>query len=62
MNKSPCYDCKYRTLECHSTCVSYLEYRQVIDKAKQKRKYERDITGYIANNIYKFKKARNLPK
>ena len=62
MNKSPCYDCKYRTLECHSTCASYLQYRQVIDKAKQKRKYELDATGYIVNNIYKFKKARNLPK
>lgn len=61
MNKAPCRECKYRTLECHNICESYLEYRKVIDKAKRDRFKEIDATGYLVNNIYKFKKARNLP-
>ena len=61
MNKSPCLYCKYRNLSCHMNCESYLEYRKLIDRAKQDKLRELDATGYLVNNIYKFKKARNLP-
>ena len=62
MNRSPCLDCKYRELTCHSHCESYLQYRKVMDEIKEKRKHNSDATGYTVNNIYKFKKARNLPQ
>ena len=62
MNKSPCYNCKYRTLSCHMVWESYLNYKRVIDTAKQKERLESDYKSYEVNNVYKFKKARNLSK
>lgn len=29
ITKSPCYGCKERTAECHSTCERYLEYEEI---------------------------------
>ena len=60
MNKSPCYDCKYRTLSCHMVCESYLQYKRVLEVAKKKERLESDYRGYVVNTIYKFKKASNL--
>lgn len=62
MNKSPCYDCKHRTLSCHMVCRSYLNYKQVLDLAREKKRLETDYNAYEVNNIYKFKKARNLTR
>lgn len=60
MNKSPCLDCKNRSLYCHDTCKRYLKYRKLIDEARVERVKEMDVMGYTINNVYKFKKARNL--
>lgn len=64
MNKSPCLYCiekrKELGLYCHDICPEFQEYRKLIDKARAKRIKEMDVMGYTINNIYKFKKARNL--
>ena len=34
---SPCKDCPDRREACHDDCKRYVEYRQKIDQAKEKR-------------------------
>lgn len=41
-------------------CENYLQYKRVIEVAKGKERLESDYRGYEINNVYKFKKARNL--
>lgn len=62
MNKSPCYNCKYRTLSCHMVCEDYLKYKRIIESAKERRRFEAEAVGYTVDTVYKFKKARNLPQ
>ena len=62
MNKSPCLNCEDRSILCHDSCNKYKSYRDKADRVKKARRKELDADGYVVNNIYKFKKARNLPK
>ena len=34
---SPCYDCKQRTVGCHSKCDLYKEFTQELERVKQVR-------------------------
>ena len=62
MNKVPCLHCEHRDLTCHMGCEKYLQYRKIIDNAKESKVYENNIINYEICNIYKMKRARNLPQ
>lgn len=36
-NKSPCMYCKERTVECHSVCMKYLEFRKECKHENEER-------------------------
>ena len=48
--KVPCtYDCKNRSIYCHSYCEEYLKYRKLKDKFNNKRIKEIEFIGYSIN-------------
>ena len=36
--KQPCYQCKFRNINCHATCPEYKEYQKENEKLKKKIK------------------------
>lgn len=46
MTKSPCKDCKDRTIHCHDRCNDYQEYRVKMDKTKANRHQSSMNLGY----------------
>lgn len=58
----PCRECKFREVDCHSKCESYLEYRAKLDERNKERYKEIDTYSFVGDNVrtirYKMRKAR----
>lgn len=54
--KSPCKDCEYRVLGCHSTCAAYIEYNTSRKKEIETRDIRGDVHGYIKTNNNRIKR------
>jgi hypothetical protein len=44
--KSPCQNCAKRTVGCHSSCESYINFRNGIDNIKRKMKGDKEYERY----------------
>jgi hypothetical protein len=58
----PCRGCKFREINCHSKCESYLEYRRKLDEQNKERYKEIDTYRYVGDNVraikHKMRKAK----
>lgn len=58
----PCRGCKFREINCHSKCESYLEYRRKLDAQNKERYKEIDTYRYVGDNVrtikHKMRKAK----
>lgn len=52
-----CIQCINRKLGCHDYCEDYLEYKKVIEKAKEGREEEFEYSDYVSNRLWKEKRA-----
>lgn len=41
--QSPCLNCEYREVNCHSKCGSYLNYKELLEKDKERKN---DLNAY----------------
>lgn len=64
MINSPCFNCKNRKLNCHSTCTDYIAYHlyndhrnKVIHKNKMK---DVDFTDFKTRVVHKEKKRKGV--
>lgn len=55
MAGADCYNCKERKLGCHSTCKSYLEFKQRLAKIKKKKEEYRKGFPISKHKNYKTK-------
>ena len=46
MGTAPCKDCRFRHLGCHSSCTSYLEWKQILEVKKQEDK-DKQMQDYL---------------
>ena len=61
MNKPPCKNCKYRQLGCHDYCLPFLEFKEVNEVIRERKREGSDFTGHIVDNMEKMlKKKRQL--
>lgn len=60
--QTPCKDCRYRAVGCHSVCKNYAEYRAEIDKLGKAKKKRTEIVNYCMAQRRQIAKKRNLPK
>lgn len=61
--KSPCKDCRYRTVGCHTVCKNYADYRAEADKAKKARERQYPIRDMqIEKSIQTAKREKRLKK
>lgn len=51
--KNPCYQCKERILNCHSSCELYKEFKVEVDK---KRKFLNDWQQADSDSIFRLKR------
>ena len=51
----PCYNCERRTVNCHSTCNDYIEYKKL---TKAKKQYLKDLYGVATLPEAKVKEIR----
>lgn len=51
--QSPCLNCAYREVNCHSKCNAYQNYKKLLAKDKKKRE---EINEYEANKRFLNKK------
>lgn len=58
----PCRGCKFREINYHSKCESYLEYRRKLDAQNKERYKEIDTYRYVGDNVrlikHKMRKAK----
>lgn len=47
MIQSPCKDCSSRSVGCHASCESYINYRNRMDKCIERREESQDLLGTI---------------
>jgi len=45
MKTVPCKDCKDRHVSCHSSCVKYIEWKQMLNELKTELAKQRMYTG-----------------
>lgn len=59
---APCRGCKFREINCHSKCESYLEYRRKLDEQNKERYKEINTYRYVGDNVraikHKMRKAK----
>ena len=61
--KSPCKDCRFRSVGCHSVCKNYADYRADMDKAKAEREKHYPVRDMqIEKSIQTAKRAKRLKK
>ena len=58
----PCRGCKFREINCHSKCESYLEYRRKLDKQNKERYKEIDTYRYVGDNVRAIKHKMHKAK
>lgn len=49
--KTPCRECKFREVGCHSKCESYKQYRASLDKLNEKKNIKGDAYKYVGDNV-----------
>lgn len=54
--KSPCKDCEYRVLGCHSTCAAYIKYSSNRKKEIESRDIRGDVFGYVKDSNNRIKR------
>lgn len=45
--KTPCRECKFREVGCHSRCESYKQYRASLDKFNEEKNMQGDAYKYV---------------
>lgn len=60
--KSPCQNCAKRTVGCHSSCESYINFRNGVDNIREKmmddKEYERYKRDVIMNAYSKRRQSK----
>ena len=49
--KTPCRECKFREVGCHSKCESYIQWRAQLDKYNEQKNMQGDTYKYIGDNV-----------
>ena len=49
--KTPCRECKFREIGCHSKCESYIQWRAQLDKYNEQKNMQGDAYKYIGDNV-----------
>ena len=49
--KTPCRECQFREVGCHSKCESYIQWRAQLDKYNEQKNMQGDAYKYIGNNV-----------
>lgn len=49
--KTPCRECKFREVGCHSKCESYKQYRASLDKLNEEKNMQGDAYKYVGDNV-----------
>lgn len=57
---TPCRDCTSRLVGCHSMCSDYKAYKAELQRIKDNKDKERQFEKYVATNIGKAKKIKNI--
>ena len=60
--KAPCLNCPDRTMNCHSTCSLYINFKKENDKIREEKhkikQMEQDLYGFNKQKIKKSHKRR----
>lgn len=57
--KNSCKGCQKRKLNCHSTCETYAQYREEIERIKKIEKDEKAY-GYSSTTSWNYARARKV--
>ena len=57
--KAPCKDCSKRSLNCHSVCEEYFQYRREIMKVSVAKYNDSNHKSYVSEACRRMKKRRN---
>lgn len=49
--KTPCRECQFREVGCHSKCESYIQWRALLDKYNEQKNMQGDAYKYIGDNV-----------
>lgn len=52
----PCYNCKERTIGCHSRCALYAEFKQEVD-GKRAQRQRGPVENYFMERAFHYREA-----